>query len=78
MSERLTSIDLPGVFGSGIADWGRKTPAEMIVQLRQHAIDSKARAEAILAANDEDFHVRTYTGVHRQRDSEVLQQGRIL
>ena len=76
MSERLTSIDLPGVFNSGLADWGRKTPAEMIAMLREKAADDKATAEAILAAPDEYFHVQTYVGVHVRKDRTVLRQGR--
>jgi hypothetical protein len=76
MADRLTGIDLPGVWGSGLADWGRKDPAEMIKMLRAKAADDKATAEKILAASDADFHIQTYVGVHRRRQVEVLQQGR--
>ena len=76
MSDRLTSINLPGVFGSGLADWGRKTPAEMIAKLRAKATEDKAVADAVLAASDGDFHVQTYVGVHVERKKEVLQEGR--
>lgn len=76
MTERMTSIDLPGVPDSGAADWGRKSPADMIAILRQKAAHDKATAEAIMSASDDDFYVQTYTGVYRQRNHEVLQQGR--
>lgn len=76
MSERLTSIKLPGVQSSGIADWGRKTPEEMITQIRSWAANNKAIADAILAAPDEAFQVETYTGVIVQRNKTVLQEGK--
>jgi hypothetical protein len=73
MSERLTSIHLPGRFGSGYADWGRKTVPEMVAAIRDRAELMKRDAEAILAAKDSDFHVCTYRGVHVRRDLVVLQ-----
>jgi hypothetical protein len=77
MSERMTSITLPGrPTGAGLADWGRRAVPEMIAQIRAKAAHDKAEAEAILAASDEDFRVDTYTGVHVQRNREVLQPGR--
>jgi hypothetical protein len=75
MSERMTAINLPGRFGSGYADWGRKTVPEMIALLRERAELMKRDAEAILAAKDSDFYVCTYRGVHVRRDLEVLQGG---
>ncbi len=76
MSEKMTSINLPGVFGSGLADWGEKSVAEMVDQVRAHARHHKEVAEAVLAAADSDFYVSTYRGVHVQRDRRVLQEGR--
>ena len=55
MADRMTSIRLPGSKHVGLADWGRKTPAEMIRLLRMHAEHQKAIAEAILSASDDDF-----------------------
>lgn len=76
MSERMTSITLPGLnSGHGIADWGRKTPEEMVERLRSYAERQKAAAERILAAAPSDFRVETYVGVHVQRQKEVLQEG---
>jgi hypothetical protein len=76
MSERMTAINLPGRFGSGWAEWGRKTVPEMIAAIRDRAELMKRDAEAILAAKDSDFYVCTYRGVHVRRDLEVLQDSR--
>jgi hypothetical protein len=77
MSDRMTSVHLPGLnAGSGLADWGRKTPAEMISLIREHAAHQKQQAEAILAASDDEFRVETYVGVYVRRSKIVLQEGR--
>ena len=76
MSARLTSIELPGCVGSGFSDWGRKTPAEMIAQLRENATITKTVVDAILAAADNDFRVETHTGVVVRRNKTILQPGR--
>lgn len=76
MSEKMTSITLPGRFGSGIADYGHRTVAEMVIRIRDHAELMKRDAEAILAAKDGDFYVCTYRGVRVRRDRVVLQSGR--
>ena len=77
MGERMTSVHLPGMrHGAGVAEYGRKTPAEMVAMLRKYAEANKAEAEQILAATDEEFRVETYTGVWVQRNREVLQEGR--
>lgn len=76
MSERLTSIRLLTHRFAGWAEWGRKTPAEMIAAIRSHAQHQLAEAQAVLAAADEDFYIDTYRGVHVQRDREVLQEGK--
>lgn len=72
----MTSVRLPGVRGSGIADWGRRTPDEMIAQLRAYARNQKAVAEAILAAADCQFEVETHIGVMVRRKVEILQEAR--
>lgn len=71
MSDRMTRISLPG--SCGIADYGRRTPTEMIKLIRQYAEREKREAEAILAASDSDFLIETYVGVHVCRNREVLQ-----
>lgn len=74
---RMTGIELPGnkSAGPGLAEWGRKTPEEMIRRYRAYAAAQLAEAQAILSAPDEAFRVETYTGVHVQRNKEVLQEG---
>ncbi len=72
----MTSVDLPGRFGAGYADYGRKTVAEMVALIRDHAELAKRDAEAILAAKDTDFHVETYCGIHVRRSREILQAGK--
>lgn len=76
MSERMTSIDIPGSKNSGIADFGRLTAENMIRQFREYAQRQKEAAEEILAAADDDFRVETYTGVYVQRNREVIQPGK--
>lgn len=76
MADRMTSIRLPGSKHVGLADWGRKTPEEMIRMLRTHAEHQKSVAEAILAAADDDFLIETYTGVYVQRNRKTIQPGR--
>ena len=75
-SEIMTSINLPGVSGSGMADYGRKPVAEMIELLRASARDQIAQANAILEAQDTDFRVCTFRGIYVQRDKVILQEGR--
>lgn len=76
MAERMTAIDLPGHFDSGLADWGVKSVEEMVSMLREKAARDKAVAEAILAASDDDFRVQTYRGVHVRHDRKILQKGK--
>lgn len=77
MADRMTSIHLPGLRrGAGLADWGRKTPAEMTAQYRKNAQLHLDEAKAVLEAADADFHVETYVGVLVRRDRETLQEGK--
>ena len=78
MSERLTAIMLPGIAGSGLVEWGRKTVPDMIAIYRALAKRQKEKAEAILAAADSDFYVDTYLGPYAMRNREILQYGRKL
>jgi len=72
MSDRLTSISLPD--GAIIADWGLKTPEEMIKQVREYAASLRKQAEQIESAADHEFQVETYVGVHVMRNRKVLQE----
>lgn len=77
MSEQMTSVHLPGMRrGAGVADYGRKSPEEMIAMLRKYAESNLREAAMILAAADGDFRVETYKGVWVQRNREVLREGR--
>lgn len=73
--ERMTAINLPGHFSSGLSQYGRKSVPEMIALIRDHARHQKETAEAILSASDADFHVATYVGIYVQKRREVLQLG---
>lgn len=72
-SERMTSVHLPESKRPGLADWGRKTPEEMITQYRAYALHMREEADKVLAAPDSAFHVETYIGQHKRRQCEVLQ-----
>lgn len=75
-SDRMTSAVLPGVFGSGLAEYGRLSAPEIIEKARQHARHQLETATAILNAADEDFLVETYVGVWKRNKREVIQPGR--
>lgn len=71
MADRHTSIRAPdGDFG--LADWGRKTRAEMVAQIRATAEGMMEDAQKIMDTKDEDFIVETYTGMHRKRNVETV------
>lgn len=72
MSDRLTSISLP--HHSGVADWGLKTPQEMIKRIRDYADSLRKEVAMIDAAADHEFQVETYVGVHVMRNRKVLQK----
>ena len=66
MSEKMTSITLPGT--QGFMDWGYKGRAEMIATYRKIAESEKAEAELVIAAADDDFIVERHTGIHRRHN----------
>lgn len=77
MSDRMTAVYLPSLpRGAGRAEYGRLPASEMIAIIRRSAELQKAEAEAILAADDADFQVETYVGLHAQRRREVIQLAR--
>lgn len=76
MTERLTSIRLPGSIDPGLADWGRKSPSEMIAMYREHAEHQLKCAQEVLSATDDNFRIETYVGVHVRRKAEILQEGK--
>ena len=62
MSNILTRIKLPGHFGTGRANWGRRSPAEMLEWFRAGALHDKKEAEAILSAPDYAFQIDVIRG----------------
>lgn len=49
---------------------------EIIERIRAHAAEEKRKAEAVLSASDEDFHIITHRGLHVRRNERVVQEGR--
>lgn len=78
MTDRFTSIALPGQPGevSHWAERGNKTVSDMITGVKKRARRIKAEAEAVLAADDTDFRIVSFTGVIRQRKKIVWQEGK--
>lgn len=76
MSEKMTTIKLPGSDWTGFADWGEKTVDEMYRQARSHAFRELEIANAILGATREDFRVRVVRGIIIQHPIKTLQEGR--
>jgi hypothetical protein len=75
MTDTLTRITLPEQKNwSGILDWGRLTPDEMIRQARSYAAHLRAQADAIDAATDSEFEVVVVKGARVQRHQETLQK----
>jgi hypothetical protein len=74
MSGRLTSISLQGY--AIIADWGLRTPEEMIKIARDYAASLRKQAEQIEAASNQDFTVETYIGVNVMKNRKILQKGK--
>lgn len=72
MSERMTACHAPGIKGAGIADWGRKTHAEMVAMYRAYYRHQRAEAEAALAVPDSELVVETYLGPYAQRNREPV------
>lgn len=77
MSERFTTVTLPGLRGGyGWSDRGRVPAREIIAAFRRLAAEDLAAAQAVLAASDDDFLVTTEIGVHVRRRQEIIQPGR--
>lgn len=74
MSDRLTEVYLPGdhANGRGVADWGRKSHADMVKMLKEKAAIDKEFAEKILAADNSEFIVNTYVGMHARKNIERI------
>lgn len=72
MSERWTTITLPGSPYPGLRDSGGLDAPAMIALAREYAAAGLASAQAVLAASDEDFRIVT----ERNRSRTVVQEGR--
>lgn len=74
MTDILTRITLPDQKAwSGIMDWGRKTPEEMVRQARSYAAHLREQADAIDAAADVEFEIAVVKGARVQHHQETLQ-----
>lgn len=63
MTDKLTRIKVRGAKHSlGIMDWGEKTYAEMLAQLRARARQQLAEAQEVLATPDDGFDVDVVRG----------------
>lgn len=71
MSDRMTDC-APRGGGPGLADFGRRTRAEMIAQYRAYYEHQKAEAEGALAVPDEDLMVTTYVGAIVMKDRKEV------
>jgi hypothetical protein len=76
MTEKLTEICLPGVKGSGLAEWGTCAVPEMIAAIRSQGLHWKKVSDAILAASDDDFKITVVRGSTIRSPVKVLQLGR--
>lgn len=66
MSDLFTIINLPGLYGGGIAERKKLTRAAIIQLYRDHAARLKDEAEKILAASDDQFNCRIVRGIYVQ------------
>lgn len=73
MSDILTSIRVPGVFCSGVADWGEKTAEEMIAYVRDYAQQQVDLHQKILDTQDDQFEIEVYRGPIARKHIKWLQ-----
>lgn len=70
MSERMTEADAPGV--TGLAEWGRKTRAEMIAAFRRFHQERLDEAMKALALPDDQITTTTYLGPYARRNEQEV------
>lgn len=73
MSRRMTEIHLPQS-SAGVAEWGERDAPTMIAALRSYAAHLREQAEAVERAADHEFQIRSYDGVHVQRNGREIQR----
>lgn len=76
MSERLTSISLPGSDAAGWVERGRVPAGDMIATYRNLAARQLREAREVLDAPDDAFRITTQRGIVVQRDRQIIQPGR--
>jgi hypothetical protein len=62
MSEKMTVIRAPGVFGGGFQNYGERTAEEMIRDLRKMHHHDLERAQKVLAMEDHEFEIEVVRG----------------
>lgn len=72
MSEKMTTVRIPGSASGGYSSWGRIPRAEAVKAFRDYHEYQRRVAEEALAATDEQLLVEVHTGVHVRRNVEVL------
>lgn len=75
MSERFTSISLPGSDAAGWAERDRIPAGDMIATYRDLATRRLREAREVLDAPDDAFRITTHRGIHAQRDRKIIQPG---
>lgn len=69
----MTSVGIKGLpMGTGLMEYGRVSRAEMIAKVRKMYERQAEIAKAVLEAPDEAFEVTTHTGIHVQRNVELV------
>lgn len=79
MSEKLTSISLPGQYAfGGLMDWGERSAADMIQQVKKHAKHLREQADMIDEAADSEFQIDVVRGsLIRRHVREVQKSSRL-
>jgi hypothetical protein len=72
MTEIVTVVRVPGVFGSGLMLYGRHDRETIVEMMRDNYETILADAETVLAMSSEDYIVEICRGVHKQEFIELL------
>jgi hypothetical protein len=72
MTEVITVVRVPGVFGGGFMCYGRHDRETIVETMREYYETVLADAKAVLAMSSEDYVVEICRGVYKQRLIERL------
>lgn len=72
MSDRMTSASAYAHGVSGVADYGRKTRAEMLQRYRDYYRRQIEEAEKALAVPEDEIVTETFLGLYAQKNREVV------